>query len=188
MTIVKVLFLSILSLLASSSIAQVIAGSATEVAPLMNGLEVPNATLYDLDNKPVDVKEITSQNPSVIIFYRGSWCPYCNRQLAGLQEVESQIRDLGFQIIAISPDTPENMRKTVDKNELTYTVLSDNSIEFAGKMGLAFVDHKNRTLPVPAVYLVDTTGMVQFNYVNPNYKVRPSPELLLKAAELMVRE
>ena len=78
--------------------------------------------------------------------------------------------------------------ETIDKNDLTYTVLSDREMDFTSKMGLAFKDHKDRILPVPAVYLVDTANVVQFNYVNPNYRVRPHPELLLKAAELMMRE
>ncbi len=176
-----------LCILTVSIVAQDLPRAAKDVQPLMNGENVPDAQLTNLEGEKVSLLKLLSAKPAMIIFYRGSWCPYCNRQLAGLQEVEPQIRDLGFQILAISPDKVEGMRETVAENQLSYNVFSDSDLDFTKRMGLAFIDRKDRKLPVPAVYLVDRTGLIQFNYVNPNYKVRPEPELLLKAAELMVR-
>jgi len=129
--------------------------------------------------------------------------------LAKLQEYESQIIDLGIQILAISPDLAENLQKSVDKNQLTYTLLSDSKLELTEKMGLAYrvsdqvvTRYKQRGivdlteasgedhlgLPVPAAYLVDQEGLVQYSYVNPNYKVRIDPEVLLVVAKSMIKK
>lgn len=164
-----------------------IASSNTETCPLKIGVAIPDATLFDLKSKPIKTSEILGSTPTVLIFYRGGWCPYCNIHLAELQKIEKKILDLGFQIIAVSPDKSENIQKTLDDKDLTYTILSDSNFELMSKMGLAYIDRKKRTLPVPSVYIIDSNGIVQFNYVNPNFKVRIKPELLLKAAELSVK-
>lgn len=165
-----------------------IANLATDVSPIMNGEKIPSAQLIGLDSNPVTLSELFNEKPSLMIFYRGGWCPYCNRQLAGIQEVESELRAMGIQIIAVSPESAEKMSATVEKNELTYTLLSDEDNAFIQQMGLAFKDQKGRILPVPAVYLIDSDGMVLFNYVNPIYKVRPDPQLILSAAELLIKK
>ncbi|MFY0626338.1 MAG: AhpC/TSA family protein [Reichenbachiella sp.] len=163
-----------------------IASSATDVSPIMNGEIIPPTELVGLDSEPISISALLEEKPSLLIFYRGGWCPYCNRQLSGIQDVESELLAMGIQIIAISPDQVENLSVTAEKNGLTYRLLSDGNGEFIQKMGLAFKDHKDRILPVPAVYLVDKNGMVLFNYVNPVYKVRPDAQLILRAAELLI--
>lgn len=186
--------------------AQEIANSSEEVCPLKIGSTIPEATLLGVDGNSISIQELIKEKPTLLIFYRGSWCPYCNVHLAGLQEAEEQIIELGFQIIAVSPDLPENLQKSVEKNTLTYTLLSDSDLAFTKMMGLAFrVDQKtldrydrinidleaasgqsHKSLPVPAAYLIDKKGLVHFNYVNPNYKVRIKPGVLLAAAKSMV--
>jgi peroxiredoxin len=110
---------------------------------------------------------------------------------------------LGFEIVAASADRPEKLNETLDKNSLTYRLVSDASTEAAQAFGLAFqmppelVDrYKNslkidleeasgqdhHVLPVPAIYLIDREGIVQFSYVNPNYRVRLEPSVVLAAA------
>ncbi|MFY0688208.1 MAG: AhpC/TSA family protein [Cyclobacteriaceae bacterium] len=178
----------VLLLISFSGFGQTLLTDPTEISPILIGEEMPDATLYNLEDEPITVRELVKSKPTLFIIYRGSWCPYCNKQLAGLQMAEEAIRNLGFQIVAISPDTPTDMRETIDNNELTYQVYSDKTTEFITQMGLVFKDKKGRVLPVPAIYMVDTDGLVQFSYVNSNYKVRPEPELILKAAELMKEE
>jgi peroxiredoxin len=123
-------------------------------------------------------------------------------QLGQLQSGEAELREMGYQILAISPDRPEKMTETVDKHELTYTVLSDHTMEAARAFGIAFrVDsvtvvkykafgidleeasgEKHHLLPVPAVFIVGTDGIIKFSYANPDYKVRLAPADLLVAA------
>jgi len=127
------------------------------------------------------------------MFYRGGWCPYCNKHLAELQGAESKINKLGFQIIAISPDSPQNLQLTDSNNELRYSLYSDGDGILMKALGIAFkapeksIDKlmKNSDglnegfLPVPSVFVVDTSGKIEFEYINPNYKTRIGADLLL---------
>ena len=75
---------------------------------------------------------------SILIFYRGGWCPYCTKQLSGIAEVESEILKLGYQIIAVSPDQISKLNETGDKSKLNYQLLSDSASILANAMGLVF--------------------------------------------------
>ncbi|TAA47452.1 peroxiredoxin-like family protein [Corallincola spongiicola] len=186
-----------------------IADDAESVSPLMNGQTVPDVQVKDLQGTAISLLELSKQKPTVIIFYRGGWCPFCNAQLSGLQEIESKLAKMGYQLLAISPDTPAQLAETSKDRELGYQLLSDRSLaasqgfglafylddktaeRYRGKMGAVFASEQGDdriVLPVPAVYVVDQQGLVQFNYVHPNYKVRIQPELLLKAAELALHK
>ncbi len=111
--------------------------------------------------------------------------------------------ELGYQILAASPDRPEKLSATVDKNSVTYQLVSDPSQEGATAFGLAFRDEQamqgserfrklleeasgegHHILPVPAVYLIGSDGVVDFLYVNPDHRVRLAPEILLAAARV----
>lgn len=119
-----------------------------------------------------------------------------------LHRIEQDILDLGYQILAVSADKPANLQPTVDRHSLGYTLLSDADLEAAKAFGLAFrldqatldryktfgIDleevsgHEHHSLPVPAVFIFDSEGRVAFEYVNPDYRVRIPPDLLLAAA------
>ena len=79
---------------------------ATDINPLLVGMQIPEIELKDTKNKTVSLAEEISQKPTAIIYYRGGWCPYCSKQLAGLREIEDELYDLGIKVIAISPDSP----------------------------------------------------------------------------------
>ena len=73
-----------------------------------------------------------------MVFYRGGWCPYCNRHLSAIGQSKDEILNLGYQIIAISPDSSEELKKSVDKNELAYDLYSDSEGKLITEMGIAF--------------------------------------------------
>lgn len=183
-----------------------IADNAEQVAPLLNGQMLPDVIVSDLDGNSVKIKELVQDKPTVFIFYRGGWCPYCSAQLAGLRDVEKQIIDLGYQIVAISPDSPARLKEQALKSEFAVTLLSDNKFEassafgigfflpdnlaarYKDKMGVEFasIDGTSKVaLPVPAVYVADSEGVIHFQYVNPNFRVRVEPELLLQATKIL---
>ena len=83
-----------------SAVAADIATSPETVRPLLNGMTVPAISVLDQAGKTVDLTATIKQKPTVLVFYRGGWCPYCNTQLAGLQQVEGEFAKLGYQIIA----------------------------------------------------------------------------------------
>tara|TARA_R110002072_G_scaffold64203_2_gene159192 strand:+ start:31773 stop:32393 length:621 start_codon:yes stop_codon:yes gene_type:complete len=195
------LFVLLLSSCASSS-KNSLPDSPDKISPLMVGASVPNAKVWSLSGKELNLTDILTKKKSILIFYRGGWCPYCNRQLQGIRKIEKKLKRLGYQVIGISPDSYKNVQATKTKNKFSYQVYSDSSLNVAKAFGLAFrVDdatnkkyinygidllaasgETHRGLPVPAVYLIDKKGVVKFNYVNPNYKIRLNEKILLTAA------
>ena len=191
--------------------APVIAPGPEQVSPLLNGLTIPAVNLTTADNQTIALKQLVQQKPSVLVFYRGGWCPYCNAQLAALRDITPQLTKLGYQLIAITPDSVASIRKSLNDTggqKLNYTLLSDANFAASSAFGLAYyLDDKTAAaykgklgslitteagtekvvLPVPAVYIVNTQGEALFNYVHINYKTRLESELLLKAAELALR-
>lgn len=170
---------------------------ATEIAPLLIGEKIPALTLKSLENKDVNVTELISKKRTVLVFYRGGWCPYCNAHLAALAEAEKELLDLGYQIIAISPDAPKNLKGTDDKEKLNYLLLSDSAGEFSKAIGIAFQAPENYKailnkgsegvnssfLPVPAVFILNVNAEIEFEHITPNFKNRISNDLLIAVAK-----
>lgn len=167
---------------------------AEDVSPLLIGETLPNASFQNAEGSRVQLKDILAEKPTVFVFYRGGWCPYCNLQLSGLVEIEEDILKLGYQIVAISPDDFQNLKITEEKDRIKYTLLSDPNGKFIQDIGIAFTTpimlkgyiatkgQKGKTstvMPVPTVMVVDKKGVIQFEYINLNYKERISGELLL---------
>lgn len=186
---------------ASTSNTDPVPGKAEDISPLLTGEKIPNVKLKSLDMQSVSLKDKVSEKPSILIFYRGGWCPFCNRQLSGVQGIMEEMSNMGYQILAISPDPVEKLSATVEKNNLGYDLLSDGSMEAAKKFGIAFrlppetferYKAKNLLsqdmLPVPAVFVLDQEGTIKFEYINPNYRERLNPKLLKLAAELALEK
>ena len=177
---------------------------AEDVKPLAAGNPLPNVSLRNIDGSAARVLDTLAGKPAVLVFFRGGWCPYCNRHLSSLRTIEAELKSLGYQLIAISPDSPQSLRSGIKEHKAEYTLLSDSSAEFIRALGLAFkVDARTREkykghgidlkkasgqehylLPVPAVYMVDGDGMITYRYANPNYKVRMDNQELLKQARI----
>ena len=100
------------------------------------------------------------RQPTIVIFYRGGWCPYCNMQLSDLRLVEPKLRALGFEIVFLSTDRPEILYSSLKAEDIHYTLLSDSRLEAAGAFHIAYrVD--DATLALERKYGVDldkTTG------------------------------
>ena len=178
--------------------------SAAAAKPLEVGSKAPSAKLKGLDGKEIKLKDVLAGKPTVLIFYRGDWCPYCNAHLADLAKVEGDLKGLGYQIVAISPDSPSELQKTVDKHKLDFTLLSDTQAKSLKRYGVAFrVDdgmfgmmkdkynidlerssgEKHHILPVPSVFLIDKDGKIVFVHSNPDYKLRMKGDEILAAAK-----
>ncbi len=181
-----------------------LAPSAAEVTPLPVGAKVPAVMVKTIEGADVSLATALAGKPTLLIFYRGSWCPYCNRHLAALAEIEPQLLELGYQILAICPDEAAGLQAAAEKNHLKYRLFSDHAMQAAGAFGVAFrVDEKTiqaytsygvaltpvpgepaaRWLPVPAVYVIGRDGVIKFVHADPNYKVRLSAEAVLAAVK-----
>ncbi|WP_320816115.1 peroxiredoxin-like family protein [Flavobacterium sp.] len=184
----KNIFKIVIFLFSAVSFAQ-IADKAENVSPLLIGEKIPNVILHDANGKEVKTKDILDKK-TVLVVYRGGWCPYCNSQLADMQEIEKDIIALGYQVIAISPDAPSFLKQTLDKKELKYKLYSDSEGVFAQAIGIAFEKEKPKLdkysegknpgfLPVPTVYVLNNNREIEFMYINPNYGTRLKGDVLL---------
>lgn len=173
----------------SSSIFAQIAEKAEDISPLLIGEKIPKQDLISVDGKAISTAEIFNKK-TVLVFYRGGWCPYCNSQLSEMQEIEDQIIALGYNVVAVSPDAPNFLKQTEDKKELKYNLYSDSDGKFAQALGIAFKKEKGKLdkysegknpgyLPVPTVYVINEKQKIEFLYINPDYSVRLSGKLLL---------
>ena len=184
-----------------------IAASAESAKPLAKGSAVPDVSLKTIEGKEFSLKKETADKLTVMIFYRGGWCPYCNRHLADVQKAQDDLAKLGYQVLAVSPDGAAELKATTDKEHLTYTLLSDADLKATEAFGLGFKladdtveKYKNYgikltakkdekfVLPVPAVFLIGKDGKVAFTHYDPDYKKRLSAEELLKTARAVAAQ
>lgn len=180
-------------LISVTSLAQV-AEKAEDISPLLIGETVPTMKVTTVENKIVLTSDLFKKAPTVLLFYRGGWCPYCNAHLAAVGELSEEIRDLGYQIVAVSPDSPDKLMESLEKQDLDYQLISDANGQFSQVMGLAYSAPEEYTsllsnysgggntgfLPVPALFVVDTKGVILFEYISPDYKNRIQSPLLLE--------
>jgi len=163
------------------------------------GDAAPDFILSDPDGKRVSSRELLAKGPLVVSFYRGVWCPYCNLELQALQEALAEITARGASLVAISPQTAPNSRKSQRDNKLGFPILSDSKSEVADAFGIRFKlqdylielykSFKNDlptfnndpawVLPMPARYVIGTDGIIAHSEVNPDYTQRPDPSELL---------
>ena len=159
----------------------------------------PEFTLNDPDGKPVSSRELLARGPLVLSFYRGVWCPYCGLERQALQAALPEIAARGASLVAISPQTAANSRKSQRDNKLGFPILSDVKSEVANAFGIrfalqdylielyksfkndlpAFNDDPAWVLPMPARFVIGTDGIIAYAEVNPDYTQRPDPSELL---------
>lgn len=174
-----------------------------DISPLLIGEKIPMAMLMDQSGKMVDLNKMVSEKPTILIFYRGGWCPYCSKQLSGLQEISGGLEKMGYQLIAISTDAPTGLQASMDKENLKYTLLSDADLSVSKKLGIAFKAPKgywellpkstggknvDLLLPVPSVFILSKTGEINFEYINPDFTKRLKPELLKVVAQTLIKD
>jgi peroxiredoxin len=163
------------------------------------GDKAPGFTLKDPDGHVVSSGELLAKGPLVVSFYRGVWCPYCNLELQALQAASPEIEARGASVVAISPQTAPNSRKSQHDNKLTFPILSDEKSRVAAAFGLrfslpdylvelykgfkndlpAFNDDPAWVLPMPARYVIGADSVIAYAEVNPDYTQRPDPSELL---------
>jgi len=190
------------SLIMAAEEREDIHASADQVQPLLIGMNAPDFTVRDVEGQTFSFEPGAQAKPIVLTFFRGGWCPYCNLHLSELRLAEEQLEEMGFNIWFISIDKPELLLASLDDPDIGYTIYSDSSLSATRAFGLAFrVDDELNTrylsydidlerasgedhhvLPAPATYIIGTDGIINFAYINPDYKVRLHPEILLAAA------
>ncbi len=169
------------------------------------GDHAPSFTLNDPESNPVSSAALLAQGPLVLTFYRGVWCPYCNMELQAIQAALPEIKARGANVVAISPQTAPNSRKSVRQNSLSFPILSDAKGEVAAAFGLrfelpdylvelykgfkndlpSFNDDPSWTLPMPARFVIRPDGTIAYAEINPDYTQRPDPSELLPVLDAL---
>ena len=178
-----------------------------QVQPLSVGARAPIFAARTTEGALRTFQPDSYKKPTVVLFYRGGWCPYCNAQLSDLHLVEPKLRKSGFEVVFLSSDRPELLYSSLKAADIHYTLLSDSHLEAAKSFHVAYhVDDatvaklreygedleattgtKEHELPVPSVFIIDTSGTIRFVYSNPDYKIRLSADALWTAAQPLAK-
>lgn len=201
--ILPLLVCSALLSVASQAQELQIAKDATATKPLEKGQKIPDAKLSGPDGKLVALSSLHRDKPLVIVFFRGGWCPICTRHTQELMKVYPDLKAKGFEMVGVSPDSVESSKANVDKTSISFPIYSDPDLNAIRAFGLAFkVDDATVTkykgfgidlekasgrdhhaLPVPAIYVVGTDGVITFAHSDADYRKRLDTKDLLKALE-----
>jgi peroxiredoxin len=172
------------------------------------GDKAPEFVLNDAEGKPVSSRDLLAKGPLVVSFYRGVWCPYCNLDLQALEAVFPEIAGRNAALVAISPQTERNSRKSQRDNKLSFPILADLKSEVANAFGIRFalpadlIDVYKRfgndlpsinndpawVLPMPARFIITQDHIVAYSEINPDYARRPDPSELIPVLDRLQRE
>lgn len=186
--VIALLFFSV------SSIAQ------KEDSSVIVGDKAPKFQAKDQNGNTISSKDILKEEQLIVVFYRGQWCPLCNKHLSHLQDNVAKFNEAGARLIAISPEIPVSVEKTVNKTKAKYSILHDVDSKIMKQYGVDFVlseklqekykeygidltvsnGNSDQTLPVPATYVIGKDGIVKYVQYDPDYKNRSNAEEILK--------
>lgn len=178
---------------------ELIASGQAERA-LKAGDVAPVFSLPDVQGNLVSSTELLARGALVVSFYRGVWCPYCNMEAQALEQALPAFKARGVSLVAISPQSQANSRKSQRQNGLGFPILSDSGNEVAAAFGLRFKlpdylaelylslgnmpvinGEQSWTLPMPGRFVIGQDGIILYAEVNPDYTLRPEPTELLPA-------
>lgn len=164
------------------------------------GDAMPEFELSDQDGNVMCATEVLEHGPLVITFYRGFWCPYCNIDMNNLQNYVPDIENKGAKLFAISPERPDYSKRIIKRQHLTFDILHDKRNQVADSFGLKwklsdeiitfyleklhynlklYHGDDDWSLPIPARFLIDTSGVIRYAESTPDYSTRPDPDDLM---------
>ncbi len=168
------------------------------------GVKAPDFEALNFKGEKVKLSDLYKDGPVVLIFYRGSWCPYCNTQLQQLQSRLEDIRKYGASLVAVSVDKIDKAAEAVEGHDLEFEVISNPEGDILEAYDLIYKvpDELNKkykeqynidleaasgrtdhVIAIPATYIIDTSGTIVFAYANEDYKVRTSVEEIIQELE-----
>ena len=163
--------------------------------------KAPDFKAKDQNGNEVRLKDLLKKGKVVLVFYRGQWCPYCNKHLKRLEDSLQLIKDKGAMVVAVTPEKPESVAATVEKTKAEFPILYDEDLKIMKAYDVEFkvpentltryrnagikIDENNgkngNYLPVPATYIIDKESTVVYRFFNQDYKKRPSVQEILNA-------
>ncbi len=167
---------------------------------LKKGDAAPLFTAVDNSGKKIDLKNILKEHKSVVLFfYRGQWCPYCNKYIQQLQDSLQMLTAKGTYVIGITPETGENINKTINKTKASFSMIYDKDRSIMKSYDVNYVmeqslfekykrngvdmeannGNADHMLPVPATYIINKSGKLTYVHFDKDYKRRPTIKSLL---------
>lgn len=178
-----------------------LAASGILSSAMKAGQFAPDFVLPNIDGKAVRLSDVLRNGPTIVSFYRGGWCPYCNLELRAYQALAEEMNAAGVQMLAISPQKPDESAATVKKNGLGFQVLSDLGSTVSKQFGIAFdlaeelrpiytrlghalpdFNGADWVLPIPATYVIGTDRKIILAHVDTDYRSRLEPSDAIAAA------
>jgi len=169
---------------------------------LKNGVAAPEFTAKDNSGKTLDLNALLKSHKAVVLFfYRGQWCPYCNKHIQQLQDSLQLLTAKGAYVVGVTPETGENINKTIDKTHASFSIIQDKGYKIMkaydvnytvddvlnAKLKSYGVDleknngNTDHVLPVPATYVIDRSGKIIFVHFDKDYTKRASVSSILAA-------
>ncbi|MCZ4225421.1 peroxiredoxin-like family protein [Pedobacter rhodius] len=177
-----------------------LASNANAQKGLAAGANAPAFSGVDQNGKKITLKGLLKEHKSVVLFfYRGQWCPYCNKHIKELQDSLQLLTGKDAYVIGVTPETSDNIAKTIKKTSAGCSIIQDKDDAIMKAYGVNFTmddatftkykgygidleannGNTRRTLPVPATYIIDRSGKIKFMHFDPNYQKRASVKTLL---------
>lgn len=183
------------------SLLLVVWSAAAQEAPegLFIASKAPDFRAKDQNGAEVRLKDLLKEGKVVLLFYRGYWCPYCNRALSRLNDSLQLIKEKGATVVAVTAEKSENIDSTVKRTKAVFPILHDEGLKIMKAYDVEFevpvntlTRYKNsgldieknngangKYLPVPAVYIIDKEQTITFRFFETDYRKRPSVKDLL---------
>lgn len=178
--------------------------NAEEAKGLEVGTRAPDFSARDASGNEFQLAQALKEGPVVLIFYRGHWCPVCNKHLGQIQDSLQYITDKGTTVIAVSPQKPEYLDKMAEKTGASFSLLYDEGYVIADAYDVTFTPEKkeliiyntvlnaqlkksqsdeSQRLPIPATYIIGQDGLIAWRQFDPDYKNRANVKNILEALE-----
>jgi peroxiredoxin len=165
------------------------------------GDKAPDFTLKNATGEEVQLSKLLESGPVILTWYRGGWCPYCNIALNAMQQELPEFKKAGAQLVALTPELPDKTLDTAQKNHLEFQVLTDLNHKVAKEYGIVFkltpkvrdlykgffnlseyngMEAGDDSLPLAATYIIGKDGIIQWAYLNADYRKRAEPADIVK--------
>lgn len=165
--------------------------------------KAPDFKGKDQNGQDIRLKDLLKQGKVVLVFYQGYWSPSCNRMLRQLEDSLQAIQSKGATIIAVTPEKPDSIARTIEKTKAGFSILHDEGLKIMKAYEVDYEVPENtvtryrntgidlekingkdwKFLPVPAVYIIDKDSNIAYRFFNTDYRKRPTIQEIIKNLE-----